>query len=126
MLWSDSIQYLLNVADDMEFIEVGPGDVLTKLIVKIKDQLSRLAGKAAAVKSAAVLAVADGKSASSAEEKAAAWNKRHPVGTKVKSLVMDYGDLVTRTPAIVLFGHRAAVYVQRYNGYFDLDEIAAA
>jgi malonyl CoA-acyl carrier protein transacylase len=25
---------------------------------------------------------------------------------------------------MVLFGHRAAVYLQGYNGYFDLDEIA--
>lgn len=127
VLWSDSMQYLLNVANDMEFIEVGPGDVLTKLIVKIKDQLSKLAGKAAAAKPASVPAVADGNSATaSAEQKVAAWNNRHPVGTKVKSLVMEYGDLVTRTPAMVLFGHRAAVYMQRYNGYFDLDEIAAA
>jgi malonyl CoA-acyl carrier protein transacylase len=127
VLWSESIRYLLNVANDMEFIEVGPGDVLTKMIVKIKDQLAKLAGKAAATKPATAPAVAASKSVTaSAEEKVAAWNTRHPVGTKVKSLVMNYDDLVTRTPAIVLFGHRAAIYMQRYNGYFDLDEIAAA
>ena len=61
-----------------------------------------------------------------AEQKVLAWNKRHPVGTKVKSLVMDYGELTTRTSAVELFGHRAAVYMEGYNGYFDLDEIAAA
>ena len=61
-----------------------------------------------------------------AEQKVLAWNKRHPVGTKVKSLVMDYGELTTRTSAVELFGHRAAVYMEGYNGYFDLDEITAA
>ena len=40
--------------------------------------------------------------------------------------MMDYGELTTRTSAIELFGHRAAVYMEGYNGYFDLDEIAAA
>jgi len=52
-----------------------------------------------------------------------AWNKKHPVGTKVKSSIMDYDVLETRTEAMVLFGHRAAVYMKDYNGYFDLNEI---
>ncbi len=34
-------------------------------------------------------------------------------------------DLETRTKAVVLFGHRAAVYMKGYNGYFDIDEITA-
>jgi hypothetical protein len=29
----------------------------------------------------------------------------------------------TKTEAMVLFGHRAAVYVKGFHGYFDLDEI---
>ena len=61
-----------------------------------------------------------------AEQKVAAWNSRHPVGSGVKSLVAEHGDLTTRTPAMVLFGHRAAVYMEGFNGYFDLDELAAA
>jgi hypothetical protein len=52
-----------------------------------------------------------------------AWNKRYPIGTKVKSAIADYDDLETRTGAVVLFGHRAAVYMNGYNGYFDLDEV---
>lgn len=58
-------------------------------------------------------------------EKVATWNNRYPIGTKVVSLTMDYGELETRTEAVVLFGHRAAVYMKSYNGYFDLDEIKA-
>jgi malonyl CoA-acyl carrier protein transacylase len=58
-----------------------------------------------------------------ADEKVAAWNKKHPIGTRVKSMIMDDDNLETRTKAVVLFGHRAAVYMKNYNGYFDLDEI---
>lgn len=41
VLWSDTIQYLTNVADDMEFIEVGHGDVLTKMLVKFRAQIAK-------------------------------------------------------------------------------------
>jgi hypothetical protein len=33
------------------------------------------------------------------------------------------GELQTRTEASILFGHRAAIYMQGYQGYFDLDEV---
>jgi hypothetical protein len=29
----------------------------------------------------------------------------------------------TRSPAMVLFGHRAAIYLQGYDGYFVLDDV---
>lgn len=152
VLWSDTIQSLLKISDEMEFLELGHGDVLTKMIANIKRQLAKAAGKAApaprkaenqapadsvAPTVAAVAAVeaprTEPRDAADPEnrfalaaQKVSAWNKRHPVGTKVKSLVMDYGELTTRTSAVELFGHRAAVYMEGYNGYFDLDEIAAA
>jgi hypothetical protein len=44
----------------------------------------------------------------------------------VKSTVAGYDALETRTEAMVLFGHRAAVYMKGYNGYFDLDEVVPA
>lgn len=59
-----------------------------------------------------------------AEQKVAAWNTRRPVRTGVKSLVAEHGALITRTAAVVLFGHRAAVYMEGFNGYFDLDELS--
>lgn len=152
VLWSDTIQSLLKISEEMEFLELGHGDVLTKMIANIKRQLAKAAGKTApaprktesqvpadnvAPTVAAVPAVEPPRTGATdaaapenrfalAAQKVSAWNKRHPVGTKVKSLVMDYGELTTRTSAIELFGHRAAVYMEGYNGYFDLDEIAAA
>lgn len=156
VLWSDSIHHLMSLSEDMTFVEIGHGDVLTKMIAKIR----QLAGKAKAtpakpaqqeaavttgeapaaaaapvssapaaptpVVAAATPTGAAAERFAAAEQKVAAWNARHPVGTRAKSLASDYGELVTRTAATVLFGHRAAVYMEGYNGYFDLDEVAAA
>ncbi|MDO6526359.1 ACP S-malonyltransferase [Motilimonas sp. 1_MG-2023] len=58
-----------------------------------------------------------------AREKVKNWNSALPIGSLVKSSVADYGELKTRTEAVVLFGHRAAVYMDGYKGYFDLDEL---
>ena len=156
VLWSDTIHHLMSLSDAMEFVEIGHGDVLAKMIVKIK----QIAAKAAAeqtpppvkaeeksevpnvdavdtVVAAPASAAGDAGGAHGAsngaahndrfalaEQKVAAWNKSHPVGTGVKSLVAEHGALITRTPAVVLFGHRAAVYMEGFNGYFDLDELS--
>jgi malonyl CoA-acyl carrier protein transacylase len=50
------------------------------------------------------------------------WNQTYPIGTKVSSVHYER-ELETRTEAIILFGHRAAIYMKGYNGYFDLREI---
>lgn len=147
VLWSDTIHHLMSLSDEMEFIEIGHGDVLAKMILKIK----QIAGKTVAEKAAsapasvskktgnksaeavsmpsaeaAVDAVgANGDRSTIAERKVATWNSRHPVGTRAKSLVSEHGELTTRTSATVLFGHRAAVYMEGFNGYFDLDELSA-
>ncbi|MBD8525900.1 ACP S-malonyltransferase [Pseudomarimonas arenosa] len=156
--WSDTIHYLMSLSDAMEFVEIGHGNVLAKMILKIKQiaaqEVAEQAPQAPAPAQAeekpetrnvrAVDAVAPtsasaandagnarGESNDSArtdrfalaEQKVAAWNRRHPVGTRVKSLV-EHGALVTRTPAVLLFGHRAAVYMEGFNGYFDLDELS--
>jgi malonyl CoA-acyl carrier protein transacylase len=151
VLWSDSIHYLMSRADDMEFVEVGHGDVLAKMILKIRQLAKASADKAApapapaapAAKSepapAAVASPAPAPAAkpaepvgtgadrfAAAERKVAEWNSRHPVGTRVKSTTMAQDELATRTPAVVLFGHRAAVYMEGFNGYFDLDELSVA
>jgi malonyl CoA-acyl carrier protein transacylase len=148
VLWSDTIHHLMSLSDGMEFIEVGHGDVLAKMILKIK----QIAAKAAVEKAppvptstpekpqsrpaeavvdisantAADTIAAHGDRFAIAEQKVAAWNSRHPVGTGVRSLVPEHGHLTTRTPAMVLFGHRAAVYMEGFNGYFDIDELSAA
>jgi malonyl CoA-acyl carrier protein transacylase len=134
--WSDSVQYLLaleNGGDPMQFEEIGHGDVLTRLIKSIRDYIAKNAAKATPAAAPAtapiittVAAPAAGGDAMSAEQKVAAWNQRHAVGTRVRSSLMDDATLETRTEALVLFGHRPAVYVKGYNGYFDIDEIAPA
>jgi len=109
--WCESIQYLqaLGTAPSpMKFEEIGYGEVLTRLVRTIQ-QLTP--PKYSAV---------------TAEEKIAAWNAKYPIGTFVKSTTARYGQLETRTQALVLFGHRAAVYMKGYNGYFDLDELLPA
>lgn len=153
VLWSDSIHYLMSLSDDMEFVEVGHGDVLAKMILKIRQIAAKAAADKApaaapagksevpvtaptlaqaekpATQTAATPAGTTGAGAdrfAAAERKVADWNSRHPVGTRVRSLVTAQDTLATRTPAMVLFGHRAAVYMEGFNGYFDLDELSVA
>lgn len=134
--WSESVQYLLALAksrgETMEFEECGHGDVLTKLVHTIKrltpeEEMQAIIaanfGGAAAPAAAAAAATAAG---GNVEQKVAEWNKKYPIGSKFKSTVLQYDALETRTNAVVLFGHRAAVYMKGYNGYFDLDELSAA
>lgn len=113
--WCEEIQYLLRLGaaepDGMQFEEIGHGEVLTRLLAAIKQQ-TPVEGRSGT-----------GGRRMPAGDKVQAWNGRHPVGTRVKCASGDYGELETVTPAMVLFGHRAAVYMKGYEGYFDLEEI---
>lgn len=126
--WSESVQYLLALArsrgETMTFEEFGPGDVLTRLVDTIRRQTPEpvLDGFFPLAMQSEVGTDAAGP-LSDANEKVLAWNRKHPVGTRVKSALMDDADLETRSEAVVLFGHRAAVYIKGFNGYFDLDEL---
>ena len=140
--WSDGVQYLMDIAHDagteMQFEEVGFGEVLTKMVKNIKIQVAQIDTKDEnriglkpdnAV--AAAAPVADKKIETIRTNVNAAiqveqWNKQYSVGARFKSSAANYTELETRTKAIVLFGHRAAVYMKGYNGYFDLNEIAPA
>lgn len=115
--WAESIEYLLDVGP-MDFLELGNAGVLTKLVDEIRRNKP-----SASLPSIATRTRTD--KGATAAEKVAAWNGRHPIGTRVRSQQMDNGELETRSEALVLFGHRAAVYMQGYEGYFDLDEITA-
>lgn len=127
--WTRSVQYLLALAksrgETMAFEEFGPGDVLARLVDAIRKQTpdALLDGFFATRPAPAVERTSK---PASVTDKVGAWNAKHPVGTRVKSTVAEYDALETRTEAVVLFGHRAAVYMKGYNGYFDLDEIVAA
>ncbi len=120
--WSDSMQYLMGLAHARgvtpEFIECGHGDVLTRLAFTVKAQTSQAELEKL---SAAHLPAPVGAAA-----KVNAFRKLFPVGSKMLSSAGGYGELETRTEPIVLFGHRAAVYMKGYKGYFDLDELTPA
>ncbi|MBV1883326.1 MAG: ACP S-malonyltransferase [Pseudomonadales bacterium] len=143
--WSESIQYLLGVGETV-FEEIGHGEVLTKLVSKIKKELPKIniptevvtqpnaVEKVRSVQSVATGTTEIGKASSgldnitgslTAVEKVNQWNQKNPIGTRVQSEIVKDKDLQTRTEAVVLFKHRAAVYLKGYNGYFDLDETVA-
>ena len=111
--WSDTVEHLLGYSG-MEFEEVGHGTVLTKLLKKILRELAN--ERKAPLRTAP-------KSTENAVETVRRWNERYTVGTRFRSTSGNYGNLETATAATVLFGHRAAVYMQGYRGYFDLQEL---
>lgn len=120
--WSDTITYLLEQGE-MEFEELGVGDVLTKLNGYIKKEFSEKNNivQEEVPKAANKVSNVDFHNLGAAEM-IKEWNKQYPIGTKI---ISDYynNELETRTEAVLLFGHRAAVYVKGYNGYFDLREL---
>lgn len=126
VLWSESIQYLMALAgqrgETATFEEIGHGDVLTRIHQTIKRQTT----DAALEKFRGELGPQDLAASSTPDPvgKVTAWNQKYPVGTRVQSSLMG-GQLETRTEAMVLFGHRAAIYLKGFNGYFDLDELVA-
>jgi malonyl CoA-acyl carrier protein transacylase len=127
--WVDSVHYLLAAYRDMEFHEIGPGDVLTKLAKQIKAQAPVPMSPKHGFDEQPSHRSKDGAEESGRnnplqdlEQKIKEWNQRYPIGTRVQ--VEDYDqELETRTEACVLFGHRAAVYLKGYKGYFALEEV---
>lgn len=124
VLWCGSVQYLLALASrrgaDASFEELGPGDVLTRLVQAIRTQTP------AALLDSLVEDVRPAVTQQTALQKVEAWNRRFPPGTRIRSSVVAGQTLETSSEAVVLFDHRAAVYLKGYNGYFDLDELRPA
>lgn len=157
--WTDSIKYLISHGE-IEFEELGPGNVLTNLIAKIRSEIPSAHQEKNNIKKVVfnveenfenqdeitINVDVSSKDESTANnfinnndedfegrteykrklevtyQKITNWNKAYPVGTKV--ICKGYKEeLKTRTEAMLLFGHRAAIYVENYNGYFALDEI---
>lgn len=54
-----------------------------------------------------------------------AWNAQHPIGTLVKSDLYPNSTYATRSEAMCLFDEKAVVYIEGFNGYFELTEIHA-
>ena len=131
--WCESIQYLMALAEHRGeaavFEEIGYGDVLTRIFQTIKRQTpdAALEPYKAELRRAGspprLVITQPARTPADPSGKVIAWNTKFPVGTRVRSTLMDEQPLETRTPAMLLFGHRAAVYMKGYNGYFDLDEV---
>lgn len=129
--WFESMKYLLDLSlekgEEIFFEEVGSSEILTRMIRKIKTELSYESPESKAeTDNAKAEAVTAKKSTDTVEDFVKSWNKKYPIGTKVKSAFLDCGVLETRTPAVVLFGHRPAVYMKNFKGYFDLNELVVA
>jgi malonyl CoA-acyl carrier protein transacylase len=138
--WTGSVSYLRSLGE-MEFEEIGAGSVLKKLLQTIRKQAAPVQSHdaenrpseaaptrmPAAALSSEIVSTAGARQqrAENADRYVADWNRRHTVGTRVTSAVLPGEILETRTAAVVLFGHRAAVYLQGYPGYFDLDDVSA-
>lgn len=128
--WLESMQYLLGQGVE-EFVELGPGDVLKKLVRSIKTSFKAGAhGQEPPVRTAGLerplkpvpAKPTPNRNTNDPQQVVAEWNRACPVGMEFK--VNGYSQLLTsKSPAVVLFGHRAAVYMQGYNGYFALDEV---
>ena len=132
--WLNSMIYLLNKGET-QFFELGPGDVLTKLINNIKKDYfdkSHLKKKILSNKDIIELVSEIDNSSSNinntsqkekiANDEVTNWNKFYPIGISVK--VEGYNDLLeTSSKAIVLFGHRPVIYLKTYKGYFSLDDV---
>ncbi|MEE9355674.1 MAG: ACP S-malonyltransferase [Methylococcaceae bacterium] len=105
--WQQSMQYLL-LQGVFDFEEIGIGDVLTKLMTWIKTDF--------------ITAGQKNNQTDNLPQKIDDWNKTYPIGTKVK-VVNFKEELATRTKAKLSLGHREAIYLQGYKGYFELNNV---
>jgi len=122
--WHNSINYMLEQGET-EFIEFGAGKVLTKLV----DDIKRHHAKNKPFAAADTKVVTQASTPSSRQDvimetqrEVDHWNNSYPVGTMITT-TFDGRQHPTRSKAMILFGHRAAVYLQGYNGYFDLRDL---
>lgn len=153
--WTESMRYLMQQGD-MMFEELGVGKVLTNLVSAIQKHdrmktdgpasrsesaVGKTAGREDAEKAPAQTKVPamiqekkdrhPGHAQDWEHERAALqkkvedWNRRYPVGTSVFAEGYET-ELETRSEAIILFGRRAAIYLNGFHGYFPLDEVTPA
>ena len=123
--WAKSVSYVL-ARGETTFEESGPGQVLTRLVDDIRQQIPTVESTPApeAASSATPDAYDRDHELAILRQHIDDWNRNHPVGTKVQ--VEGYGGpLATRTKAVMLFGHRPAIYLESYNGYFALSDVQA-
>ncbi|MCF2860139.1 ACP S-malonyltransferase [Pseudoalteromonas sp. SMS1] len=115
--WTQSIEFLLTQGE-MTFTELGPKKVLTKLIQSIQTNVALVTQH----KSVTPVSATD--KTLTPQQQVTHWNRIYPIGTEVK--INGKSDLyTTRTNASLLFGHRPAIYLHGFHGYFHLHELSA-
>lgn len=131
--WTETILYLMKQGE-LELEEIGQGHVLTNLQRKIKRDYKEVLEQDvreqelvdSKVKETEVIETPKPKTA---KEQVEEWNSKYPIGTLVtyRNDVRGDGEELkkgkTRTQAKVLFGHRAAIYLEGYKGYFTLSDL---
>ena len=123
--WQDSICFLLEQGV-IEFIETGPGEVLTKLTRNIRKGFKPDAvAPSSHMTEPAVQPVAPQQRSKTPQQLVDDWNRTYAIGARVHAKGYEE-TLTTKSKAVILFGHRAAIYMQGYNGYFALDEVQPA
>ncbi|MFL0801986.1 MAG: ACP S-malonyltransferase [Agarilytica sp.] len=121
VLWFQIIEYLMN-AGVKEFREVGAGDVLTKLVLKIKPDYDEIVGIRSAEKNKDMaVPIVEGEN-NDLNHIVEEWNKKCKVGESVQLNCLA-GDFTTRSPAINLFGFRPVIYLNEIDGYLPLSDI---
>jgi len=145
--WLDSIRFLIETGishnSEMEFEEIGHGNVLKGMLRKIRNELKedfeefreKTEEHKQSAEAEAMRKDEKSEPASEWDYKVSAtadiaqlvklWNTSYPVGTRVNAKISGTDDtLETRTEAMLLFGHRAVIYLKEHEGYFDLKEIS--
>ncbi|MEM0672022.1 ACP S-malonyltransferase [Dickeya oryzae] len=127
--WTESIQYLMSLGT-VTFTELGQGNVVGGLVEKIKAETTE--AELQTIRSHFEANGVTGKAESTnrsmhsralaAARKVEQWNSQFRIGQKVYSSILNT-EVETRTDAVLLFQHRAAIYLKGYNGYFELDEL---
>lgn len=111
VLWTDSMTYLTRLGQ-REFKELGDGQVLSNLLVKIQAHLADMPDNP----------IHPIPNPLNLNARIHQWNAAYPIGTTVYAANYDE-PMQTRTEATVLFGHRAAIYLEGKKGYFSLEDI---
>ncbi|CAI6244317.1 ACP S-malonyltransferase [Bacillus subtilis] len=120
--WTESINYILSNTqkDSIHFTELGPGNVLTKLNKTIISDFEENEYKDS-------IKVKDNQEKHlKVEEIVDEWNSNYEIGCEVKFNGDSQETYRTRTKAKILFDHRAVIYLEGFNGYFELKELIRA
>jgi malonyl CoA-acyl carrier protein transacylase len=125
--WQESIGYMLNLGVE-HFFETGPGNVLSKLVAGLRKQhvIAPLEPESPALVDTQLPQQTETQvqPSQNPDQIVAHWNAQHAAGTSVQVAGYD-SVLKTRSEAVLLFGHRPAVYMEGYTGYFALSDIAS-